>query len=189
MEEQAAVAKGVHRSSFALAPPLFFRSANAVHAELERLRLRQRQAYEQTNDLLDKLIVILSKSKASLQSSPSPMNIDSQSVPAPVAPAPLLAPMMQQVQQLQVAQKLSNEQKDMNAAIGRVIKAIERGYPVEMPEFLFEHPPLDPKLLAQVGYRFISFLRSSGLDSAAPPVKNRPRGGRSLVCHRSEARL
>ena len=120
------------------------------------MRLRQRQAYEQTNDLIDKLLAILTQTKASLPAAAAPMNIDAgnSAAPSPLPPqassTPILAPMMQQVQALQVAQKLSNEQKDMNAAIARVVKAIERGYPNEIPEFLFEYPPMDTNLLSQV---------------------------------------
>lgn len=135
--------------------PSLARSTLMPHefVELERLRLRQRQAYEQTNDIIDQLLDVLTKTKASLQAAQSSaMAIDQPPTEPPAAPAPalLLAPMMQQVQALQVAQKLSAEQKEMNAAIARVAKALDKAWPNALPEFLFEYPSMDPKLLAEV---------------------------------------
>lgn len=125
--------------------------------------MRQRQAYEQTTDLIDKLIAILTATKGSIHASaPTSMEVDSgaATAPAPSAPAPLLAPMMKQVQELQVAQKLSAEQKELNAAIARVVKAVERGYPVDVPDFLFEYPALNVDTLAEVRGRCSDSIHS-----------------------------
>lgn len=177
-------------------------SAHFFSTELEKLRLRQRQAYEQTNDLLDKLITILNQTKESLHTT-TPMQIDAgapaeaaaAALPPPSTippPQPILGPMMTQIQALQVPQKLSNEQKEMNAAVARVIKAIERGYPCEIPEFLFEHPPLDKTFLLQVplceswGEKNTSSTNHQ-TDYSSSSSEDRSHGSGSRVCLGSPA--